>query len=642
MSLSSALYNAYSGLRATSTRAEVASNNIANAETEGFARREVVQESVVLDGNGAGVRVVGIEIAAADVLTEDRWRADADAGYAREAAQNLNLLGSILGEVGQPGSIFERYGGLEEALRKAAGDPSSTSLLRDVVSRADDLAGAFNSAQAELTELRTDIDREIATTIDNVNATLVEISDLNKEIKALGGSGIMRNELVSQRNILIDAVSQIIPVKTLPRENGAVSLMTTSGYGLVGETAVTLEFSSVGLVTPEMDLIGGNPNGLSGLVISGQDVTPPAAAAKAIDSGQLAALFQARDVATVTLQNQLDAMSEDLLTRFSDPAVEPTLAPGGFGLFDLTAGAATDPGVAGAIRVNPTFVEVGATSEIDLTVNLDETVDHTLTPPPFTTAVKYFDAAGAAQTLTVEFTHTAADTWGVRIADTQTGLALTDLGADIVFHSTAAVPPNDVGSISSVAVTTGSATVGAGTSTLALSAPGVLTLTLDDGTNTQTIDLDLGAPNTLGNLTQLASASTPASLTGGSSPTVLRDGLDNPATAPVGDDDQLERLLAAMTNTRTPPTGSGVTGNRTASGLVSEIVAGLASESQRADQELATRSARREAAYTAEITAIGVDLDDELQDLTRIQTAYAANARVVQVIDQLFQTLLEI
>ena len=54
MSISSALSNAVSGLTLSARRAEVTSNNIANALTEGYARREVESAEMVVDGAGAG------------------------------------------------------------------------------------------------------------------------------------------------------------------------------------------------------------------------------------------------------------------------------------------------------------------------------------------------------------------------------------------------------------------------------------------------------------------------------------------------------------------------------------------------------------------------------------------------------------
>ena len=55
---------------------------------------------------------------------------------------------------------------------------------------------------------------------------------------------------------------------------------------------------------------------------------------------------------------------------------------------------------------------------------------------------------------------------------------------------------------------------------------------------------------------------------------------------------------------------------------------------------LAARAARFDSLLKSETLAIGVDIDFELQNLTLLERAYAANARVVTVIDELFDLLL--
>lgn len=57
MSMASALNNAVSGLTASSRMAEVVSSNIANAMTEGYARRELSLSSDTLGGTGGGVQI---------------------------------------------------------------------------------------------------------------------------------------------------------------------------------------------------------------------------------------------------------------------------------------------------------------------------------------------------------------------------------------------------------------------------------------------------------------------------------------------------------------------------------------------------------------------------------------------------------
>jgi len=78
MSLTRALSNAYSGLFHSSRSADVTSNNIANAQTPGYVRREVIAQERVTGSEGNGVATGSIE--RAQDLALSRTRRDADGG----------------------------------------------------------------------------------------------------------------------------------------------------------------------------------------------------------------------------------------------------------------------------------------------------------------------------------------------------------------------------------------------------------------------------------------------------------------------------------------------------------------------------------------------------------------------------------
>ena len=55
MSLSIALNNALTGLRSASSQADIIANNVSNALTEDYGRREAVLSATVVGGQGGGV-----------------------------------------------------------------------------------------------------------------------------------------------------------------------------------------------------------------------------------------------------------------------------------------------------------------------------------------------------------------------------------------------------------------------------------------------------------------------------------------------------------------------------------------------------------------------------------------------------------
>jgi flagellar hook-associated protein 1 FlgK len=118
----------------------------------------------------------------------------------------------------------------------------------------------------------------------------------------------------------------------------------------------------------------------------------------------------------------------------------------------------------------------------------------------------------------------------------------------------------------------------------------------------------------------------------------LRDGTGAVAPGPVGESGQINRWRDALAAPRmTTPGGPTLS----ATGQAANAASAIASLRVNSDELLSFAAARRDTLYAAE-TAGGVDTDQELQMLLRIEQAYAANAKVIQTIGSMMQTLMEI
>lgn len=350
MSISSALANATSGLSATARRADIVSNNIANALTPGFARRDIVVSENILAGNGAGVSVDGVARAADPALSRERRSAEGVQGRDEVVASAYASLNDALGEPDDPFSLFGQYQKLETALRGLAETPESVAFQAQAVEAARTLASAFNEISATARDAREDADAEIGRNVDLVNSALKEIEALNATISRASAGGRDAAALMDQRKTLIDNISAIIPVRELPRGDGAVDIVTNEGVFLLAGTARTIEFTPKGVITPDLSLANG---ALSGLTIDGVEFTPGGGANVAARQGKLAGLFEVRDSIIPKFQSQIDALARDVMERFE--GLDATVAPGDPGLF-TDGGAAFDAtkelGLAGRIALS--------------------------------------------------------------------------------------------------------------------------------------------------------------------------------------------------------------------------------------------------------------------------------------------------
>lgn len=119
----------------------------------------------------------------------------------------------------------------------------------------------------------------------------------------------------------------------------------------------------------------------------------------------------------------------------------------------------------------------------------------------------------------------------------------------------------------------------------------------------------------------------------------LRSGLGAAASGDQGDATQLQAFSAILTTARAVAGGTFGTGLMQAADVSEALITKAGSNAHTAEQRLsfATSSQLEMEAMVAEQ---GVDTDAELQRMMQIEQAYAANARIISVIDELMDTLL--
>ena len=353
MSITSAMNNALSGLTAASRGIEVVSSNVANARTAGYARREMQLASHALGGVGAGVKITGIQRVVDQGVLADLRLADADVASNDTRLAFRSSVGRLIGTAADGGALSDKVAAFRSALVEASNLPDNTGRLSAVLGTARDLVGQLNAASDGIQQSRMEADDAISQTVTRLNDNLVKVRDLNVAIRKLGSSGRDASALVDQRQVLIDDIASVVPVRELPRDNGMVALVTSGGAMLLDGSPATIGFAGVGFVTADMTIGSG---ALSGLTLNGKPVDITGGQGR-LGGGSLGALFDVRDGLSVEAQAIVDSLARDVYERFADPALDPGITTGAPGLF-TDAGAAFDPlaeaGLAGRLSINPT------------------------------------------------------------------------------------------------------------------------------------------------------------------------------------------------------------------------------------------------------------------------------------------------
>lgn len=345
MSITGAMNAAISGLRAAARGSELVSNNISNALTPSYGRRELELSSLSI--GAGGVRISAVNRHMNEGLLADLRLADAGQQQAQGTVDFLRQIEDIVGLAGDANGLSGRLAAFESGLVNAASRPDATERLEAAVGDARRLADGLNKASDAVQDARTAADRQIGVDIEILNRSLQQVHDLNVQITA----GLARNggaaALIDERQAVIDRISGIVPIRVLSRDNGSVALYSEGGAILIDPTPAKIGFEASNLVTPFQTIDNGT---LSGITINDQPLR-----ISGLAGGRLSAQFAIRDKLGVEAQTQIDALARDLIERFQTPAVDATRGAGDAGLFTDAGGAfdtVDEVGISGRISIN--------------------------------------------------------------------------------------------------------------------------------------------------------------------------------------------------------------------------------------------------------------------------------------------------
>jgi flagellar hook-associated protein 1 FlgK len=337
----------------------VVATNVANASTPGYVRRSVLLAENVVAGSTSGVRTDGIARSQNEAITAERRNLTSDLAQSDVLSSTWRTISSRVGDTADGNGLFRTFANFESALSNLALTPESSADASVVLNSAKAIVQEFHSLSQLAVGLRTEADREIAQGRDVVNSALKTIEQLNGKISSMDRTTGEAAALIDERSRVLDMISEYLPVKPVPRNYGMIDIVTPEGVFLLAGTARQVEFAPSSAFGPDQTVDNG---ALSGLSVDGISLTPGSSSYGAVSSGLFGALFTLRDQDLPAFSSQLDTLAEDLITRLSDDALDPTKTPGAPGLFLDSAGTGA-PGLAARISINAAVdpVQGGAT-----------------------------------------------------------------------------------------------------------------------------------------------------------------------------------------------------------------------------------------------------------------------------------------
>ncbi len=230
-----------SGLLTAQRALAVTSNNVSNANTEGYSRQrtDITNRAPVYSAGGylgAGANVTNISRVYDAFLNGQVVRNTSIAnqleisyGY---AAQLDNLLADP--QAGLTPALQDFFA----AAQGVANDPTSIAARQVLLTSAESLVNRFDSMSRRIDDLRDSVNMEISSIVPEINTLAGQIASLNNAISRSPGiqSGRMPNDLLDKRDQLVLQLSRLVDVQVVEQSNFAINIYIGNGQSLVTDS----------------------------------------------------------------------------------------------------------------------------------------------------------------------------------------------------------------------------------------------------------------------------------------------------------------------------------------------------------------------------------------------------------------------
>ncbi|MDF2685024.1 MAG: FlgK, partial [Clostridia bacterium] len=232
---------ARSALQAGQTGLDVTGQNISNTNTEGYSRQAVDQKAVNFSNSTykyiqLNTARVGQGVSSGDIIQiRDQFL---DIRY-RNANSEYNTLSTSLSILKDVENIFDesQNDGLNAMLgdfytqlsnlSANAGDIEFSTIFR---ASANKVVQTLNQYSDQLSEIKSQEMNDLKIIVDDINTLTNKIDNINNTIKNEKLQGNPSNELLDERNLYIDKLSDYLNITVENNQDGTVSLKSGNEY----------------------------------------------------------------------------------------------------------------------------------------------------------------------------------------------------------------------------------------------------------------------------------------------------------------------------------------------------------------------------------------------------------------------------
>lgn len=304
------------GMVAAKVNMATTGHNIANANTEGYSRQRVQQETSVPNAGpgsrtqiGTGVAISRVERINDGYLEKQIRHAGRDMAAFEEKEMVLKQTEDIFNEMGGEGinRLMSRF---FNEFRQLGNDPDNEAIRQSVRESTQALVNDFHRIRKNVEEVREHIDSRIESHTREINGISEEIRSLNQKIATAELGGGAPNDLLDKRDLALKKLGTFMDV-TMHKDGNGNYNVDIRGVGPMITGAHTERFS---VRRTSADDEGKPENAL--------DIHSSSSAngkiTHALKGGKLGALVEARDQMLSTVLERLDDLAFSVATAVNE------------------------------------------------------------------------------------------------------------------------------------------------------------------------------------------------------------------------------------------------------------------------------------------------------------------------------------
>ena len=290
-----------SAIRASQYAIDSVSQNVANASTEGYHRQQVIFQSTYATETSGRFSGNGVEIGEIrrfrDLISESAFtNTTSDLSRVDQSLQIESQL-ELLFTPGV-GSIQDALGGLFDDLSRLSANPGESTLRDSVLSEAGNLANRLQEASGQIVNMRENVNQQLQLEVASLNLEIEELVEIQNRITA-DVSGTSTNDLLDRRDQLVNIIAERIDVQRFEQVRGQLGLSMAGSSVSVGTVAFRFEAVTDESGAIQIQLENGNqPVNISG--------------------GRIAGLVDASNDLLETFSGRLDEFAGQLIQNFND------------------------------------------------------------------------------------------------------------------------------------------------------------------------------------------------------------------------------------------------------------------------------------------------------------------------------------